>query len=245
MDGTVSGDQTAKYGQLLGKLSSVLIDRTTLEGTLEQLLHVATAAAPAADAMTVTTMADDGDYTSAATTDATARSVDEHEYLMEEGPCIEALHTGEEQLVADTASDERWPRFASFAAEAGFRTVLGLPLTAPDGQVLGALNVFARSVDALMEDDLALLRQVAVPAGAILANARAYRRTAAISDELTVSLEERATWHRAIGIVLGRHGGDAADAARILERTAEAEAVPVERIAEQLVSGAHVELRGV
>ncbi|MEX1162585.1 MAG: GAF and ANTAR domain-containing protein [Nitriliruptor sp.] len=242
---TTPDARPSRYGELLGALSTVLIDHSTLEGTLEQLLHVATAAAPAVDAMTVTTMADDDGYTSAATTDAAARSVDEHEYLIEEGPCIDALHSGSEQFVTDAHTDERWPRFASFAAAAGFRTVLGLPLAAPDGQVLGALNVFARSPDALAEEDLALLRQVAVPAGAILANARAYHRTAAISDQLTASLEQRATWHRAIGIVLGRHGGDEAGAAEVLARTAEAEGVPVERIAEQLARGAPVSLRGV
>ncbi|MEX1178524.1 MAG: GAF and ANTAR domain-containing protein [Nitriliruptor sp.] len=231
------------YLAAIHSLSGLLIHESSLETTLDQLLHVARRAAPGADALTVTVLDDAGGYTSAATTDDAARSVDELEYLIEQGPCIEALHTGEEQLVRDTRRDDRWPRFNTAAADAGFSTVAGLPLSAPNGTVLGALNVFARASDGLADSDLATLREVAAPAGAVLANARALRRTAAVSDELSATLEEQALWHRAIGIILGRHGGDQRSAVATLHRTADAEQLPPAVVAEQLARGAPVTLR--
>jgi GAF domain-containing protein len=232
------------YADSLRALAGVLIDHPALEGTLEQLLAVASAAAPEVTAMTVTAVAMDGSYTSAASTDATARAVDEREYLLDEGPCIEALGQGTEQLVRDTTTDDRWPRFCEVAAAAGFRTVAGLPLVAPDGQVLGALNVFTDVPDGLDEDVLGLLRRVSVPAGAVLANARAYQRTAGLGDQLRETLAVQGLHHRAVGVLLARLGGDTARATHVLEATAVAHELTIDEVANRLVAGDQIELHG-
>jgi GAF domain-containing protein len=241
---TDPGATDAVYGDALRALAGVLIDHPALEGTLEQLLAVAAAAVPEVTSMTVTAVAIDGSYTSAASTDATARAVDEREYLLDEGPCIEALEQGTEQLIRDTHADDRWPRFCEVAAAAGYRTVAGLPLVAPDGQVLGALDVFTEVPDGLDEDVLALLRRVSAPAGAVLANARAYQRTAGLGDQLRETLAAQALRHRAIGVLLGQLPGDAARAAHVLEATAAAHQLPVDEVASRLVAGEAIELHG-
>jgi GAF domain-containing protein len=232
------------YGDTLRALAGVLIDHPALEGTLEQLLAVTSAAAPEVTAMTVTAVAMDGSYASAASTDATARSVDEREYLLDEGPCIEALRQGTEQLVRDTTTDDRWPRFNEVAATAGYRTVAGLPLVAPDGQVLGALDVFTEVPDGLDDDVLGLLRRVSVPAGAVLANARAYQRTAGLGDQLRETLAAEGLRHRAVGVLLARLGGDGARAARVLAATGAAHELTIDEVAERLVAGEQLELHG-
>lgn len=237
-------DADQAYASAIGALSQVLVDAPSMRQTLEQLLAVAVVAAPRVSALTVTALTEDGSLTAAASTDQSAQNVDELEYALDEGPCVEALSTGEEQLVRDTGTDPRWPRFAAKAREEGFGSIAGLPLRASDGEIIGALNVFSDRPDGLPEDDLALLRRVCGPAAAVLANARAYRRTSLLSQQLTDLLDRRAILNRAIGVVLGRRGGDVSEAERLLEAIAAREGRSVADVAARLVAGEDIALTG-
>jgi GAF domain-containing protein len=230
-------DSEQRYLDAIGRLSQVLVDAPTLQATLEQLLAVTTLATPDVTALSITAASDDGELTSAASTDERAREVDEHEFTIAEGPCIEALATGEEQLVRDTEDDDRWPRFARSAAEHGFRSVAGLPLRAPDGTTIGALNAFGTRPNSLSEEDLSVLRRVCSPAAAVLANARAYRRTSSLSAELAATLEDQATVHRAVGVLLGRDGGTPEAALDRLRRGADRSGSSVVELAARVTAG--------
>jgi GAF domain-containing protein len=234
---TNDADPADRYAAALDALSQVLVDAPSLRTTLEQLLAVAEAAVPDVSALTVTAITDDGDLTSAASTDDHARAVDEREYAIDEGPCIAALASGEEQLILDTKDEERWPRFTAIARDEGFRSVAGLPLRSPDGTVIGALNVFSVRPQGLVEPDLAVLRRVCLPAAAVLTNARAYRRTNQLSEELAGALEDRAILNRAIGVVLGRHGGTPERAHDVLRALAEREGTSVAEFAARVSAG--------
>lgn len=235
-------DTEQAYASAIGALSQVLVDAPTMRETLEQLLAVAVLAAPDITALTVTAVADDGSLTAAASTDDHAQSVDELEYALHEGPCVATLSTGEEQVVRDTATDPRWPRFAAKARAEGFGSVAGLPLRTADGDTIGALNVFTHRPDGLPEHDLAVLRRVCGPAAAVLANARAYRRTRQLSQQLADLLDQRAVLNRAVGVVIGRLGGDPLQAQRTLEATAAREATSLADIAARVVAGEDVPL---
>lgn len=237
-------DADQAYASAIGALSQVLVDAPSMRETLEQLLAVAIVAAPRVAALTVTAISEDGSLTAAASTDDHALSVDELEYALDEGPCIAALTSGEEQLVRDTGTDARWPRFAAKAQAEGFGSIAGLPLRAADGETVGALDVFCHRTDGLPEDDLALLRRVCGPAAAVLTNARAYRRTSQLSQQLADLLDRRAVLNRAIGVILGRRGGDPREAERLLEEVAAREARSVADVAARLVAGEDIALLG-
>lgn len=230
-------DAATTYATALRSLAQVLVDAPSLRTTLDELLAVAVIAAPDVSALTVTAITDDGALTSAASTDEHAQAVDELEYAIEEGPCIEALATGEEQLVRDTRTDPRWPRFNERAGQEGFGSVAGLPLRATDGATVGALNVFSEHIDGLRDADLVVLRRVCRPAAAVLTNARAYRRTRAISQQLETTLDERALVNRAIGAVLGRAGGEPGEVHRAMVATADREGLALRDLAERVIAG--------
>ncbi len=61
-----------------------------------------------------------------------------------DGPCLQALDTGDAVGVADYATDERWPGTSQRAGQAGIRSSLSLPLKAGE-HVLGALNVYSNA----------------------------------------------------------------------------------------------------
>ena len=74
-----------------------------------------------------------------ATTWATA--LDETQYDLGDGPCLHALATGHQVLMADLDHDTRWPTYRARARTQGLACSLSLPLTANDGPV-GALNLY-------------------------------------------------------------------------------------------------------
>lgn len=72
----------------------------------------------------------------------------------DEGPCVECYRSGEPVSVADlSAVDDRWPRFAPAACDAGFVSVHAVPMRAA-GIVLGTLGLFGARAGALNPADL-------------------------------------------------------------------------------------------
>ena len=63
-----------------------------------------------------------------------------------QGPCLDAMYDQHTVRVADMAHEQRWPRFAAGAAQAGAASMLGIQLWV-EGDNLGALNLYSRSVD--------------------------------------------------------------------------------------------------
>lgn len=64
-------------------------------------------------------------------TDATAQQVDELQFVVGEGPCVEAYHTGHRQIWPDLSSPEavnRWPAFTGEVLVLGVRAVFTFPV---------------------------------------------------------------------------------------------------------------------
>jgi hypothetical protein len=68
--------------------------------------------------------------------------VDRLQETVGEGPCLDAAYEHRTVRVEDMAHEERWPRFAAAAFEAGAGSMLSLQLYV-EGDNLGALNLYA------------------------------------------------------------------------------------------------------
>jgi hypothetical protein len=113
--------------------------RHDLRGVLGQVAGLArTALAPDGE-VSVTLLR--GKAASTATfTGQPALSLDETQYAAGFGPCLDAAGAGQTLLVADMATETRWPAFTAAALQAGIGSSLSLALPVSDG-VTGALNV--------------------------------------------------------------------------------------------------------
>ena len=84
-------------------------------------------------------------------TDATADLLEELQFSLGEGACIEAARTGRPVLVPDmndTADTGRWPVYAATVVEAGIGAVFALPLQW--GTInLGVLDLYRRNPGSL------------------------------------------------------------------------------------------------
>jgi GAF domain-containing protein len=209
------------YVSSLEELAGLLLEDRTLFDLLEHVLVLTARAVEASVAVSVTVVGDDGGHTTAAASSDDARTVDDAQYAFGEGPCVEALHTGEEQRFDDLTELERWPRFRHEALSLGFRSVLAVPLRA--GQhVVGCLNVFAAAGDALGEEDREVARRIAAPVASALANARAHRRVQRLTVQLQETLEGRAVVERAKGALMAHTGCSEAEATERLHAATDA-----------------------
>lgn len=87
------------------------------------------------------------------TTDAVSSQLEELQYTLGEGPCVDAYHRGQVIAEPDLArpATPRWPAFTEAAARAGARAVFGFPLHLGAAR-LGALNLYRDAPGPLSDD---------------------------------------------------------------------------------------------
>lgn len=238
---TLDVDQLAidpvAYLTTVEELAGLLLEEANLLELLEQVLELTSRAVTASAAVSVTVVDDDGNHATAAATSQDARDVDDAQYAFDEGPCVEALRTGEEHRFDDLTELDRWPRFRDRALALGFGSVLAVPLRAGD-ETIGCLNVFAREPGGLTEDDRLLARRIAAPAATTLANARAYRRVSRLAEQLQEALEGRAVVERAKGVLIAHTGCTDDEATARLQKAAADRGVRLTEVATELLEGA-------
>ena len=134
----------------------------------------------------------------------------------DQGPCLDCFRTGQPVTAADlTSADQRWPRFAAAAVQAGFRTVEALPMRLRD-QVVGALNLFRATPGPFAVADLRIGQALADVATIGLLQAQSLRRTEILAEQLQGALNSRVIIEQAKGKLAERLTIDMEDAFRML-----------------------------
>jgi hypothetical protein len=89
-------------------------------------------------------------------TDTMSRRVDEIQYALGEGPCLDAAQAETAEIAGRLDSDERWPRFGPRCVEeTGVVSMLSIRL-AMVGRDQAAMNFYSRERDAFGELELAV-----------------------------------------------------------------------------------------
>jgi GAF domain-containing protein len=126
----------------------------------------------------------------------------------DQGPCLDCFRTGRPISAADlTGPDQRWPRFAQAATQAGFRTVEALPMRLRD-QVIGALNLFRAEPSPFETADLRIAQALADVATIGLLHERNVRRSETVAEQLQAALNSRVMIEQAKGKLAERYGID-------------------------------------
>jgi hypothetical protein len=150
---------------------------------------------------------------SVCTTDAVSARIEELQFTLGEGPCVDAhrtQHPVEEPDLAEPLT-VRWSAFSSVALEAGARAVFGFPVEA-NGARLGALNLYRDRPGPLTDDQRAdALVLAGVAARAIMA-LQADAEPGALGPGLAAGANLRLVVHQAAGMVAVQIGVLPADA---------------------------------
>lgn len=139
-------------------------------------------------------------------TDAAAARIDQVQFDLGDGPCVEAFTSGRAVLVADLAdvADQRWPVFAAAATDTGARGVFVLPLRV-GAKRLGVLDCYRDTPGSLDDRELtAALRAADAAVWTLLSHVdqRAVAAEGPGSDWFDHSALARAEVHQATGMLL-------------------------------------------
>lgn len=166
-----------------------------------------------ADGAGVMLMSGDIPRGSLCTTNEVSHLIEELQYTLGEGPCVDAYHEDKVVTEPDLADPvtRRWVAFTPPALEAGVRAVFGFPLRV--GTVrLGALNLYRDSPGPLNGDQHADALVVADVAARWVLEAQAGAPPDAIAQELEIGADFHYIVHNAAGMVSVQKGISVADA---------------------------------
>ncbi len=139
----------------------------------------------------------------------------------DEGPCLECYRTGLTAVADDRAgSDGPWPRFSAAVAEAGFASMLALPLRLR-GDVIGTLDLFSSDDVIESEEPRVLVAQAMADVATIaILQDRLARQREVLADQLQFALDSRVVIEQAKGVVAARHRIDMDAAFQVLRKRA-------------------------
>ncbi len=160
---------------------------------------------------------DDGELAFAAASNDDVVTIERHQEHAHEGACFEAFH--DDRIVRVSTPEEaeqRWPRYAQRLADAGLRSVLGVPLHA-FGSTIGVMNVYRDTAAPWSTEDVTAAQIL----GALGASAVVYSSDVTherdLATQLRSAITSRDTIGQAKGILMEREQVDA-DAAFALLR---------------------------
>jgi ANTAR domain/GAF domain len=235
-----AGDEWEDLGPLAEefvRLAASLLDATTVHGVLERVVHAARAAVPGAEMASVTLRGPDG-FSTPASTDLLAEQLDELQYRLDEGPCLEATRTPGLGVAysGDLATGVPFVRFGPAAADLGVRCVLAVGLF-PQGDKprFGALNLYSREPAGLDELDRDLALVLAAHASTALAATVATSAVELEATQLREALRSRDVIGQAKGILMERRGISADEAFDVLRKASQSLNVKLAQVAQTLV----------
>ncbi|MEV4618812.1 GAF and ANTAR domain-containing protein [Asanoa sp. NPDC049573] len=200
-------------------LGRVKLSETDLNGVLMKVAELAQRTIPGAEEVSVT-LVRGGQAHTAAYTGAVALRLDEWQYELGRGPCIDAAEGGVVVSVPDTSKDGRWPSWAAAAYAEGVQSSLSIGLPIQDA-VIGALNIYGTKPDAFDVDGVTLAQTFAGYASVAMANAHLYDTTATLANHMQSAMESRAVIEQAKGIVMGQRRCTADEAFAILVKVSQ------------------------
>jgi hypothetical protein len=185
--------------------TSRILARVTSDGTVEptvgRVCHVGVELTATTGAA-ITLMAGDEPRGSLWSTDAVSAAIDELEFTLGEGPCVDAHRDGEPVLEPDLEHQlgSRWPAFSPAALRMGARAVFGFPINVGVTR-LGSLNLYRDSPGPLSEEQHADACVIADVSARVLVGLEGRPVDPVLADELRGGANLRLVVHQASGML--------------------------------------------
>lgn len=182
-------------------------DKAGVVGWLQRLCRAAVRALPARG-VGVSVLSESGEQVTVAASDPASEAIEELQFTLGEGPCLDAYAGRRPVLTSNLAGEAmtRWPGYSPTAQARGVRAVFAFPLQIGAAR-LGALDVYRDRPGALSTRALHLALTFAEVAMAILLDAQ--ERSGAADDPvggrgepLDDPLDDRAELWQAQGMVM-------------------------------------------
>jgi GAF domain-containing protein len=224
-----SGERRLWILALLGGLGGTRLDTRRICEVCAQVTQVSGAG--------IMLMSGDVPRGSLCTTNAVSDLIEQLQYVLGEGPCVDAYQKDWPVLEPDLARPKapRWPAFSPQVLDAGVRAIFGFPLQI--GSVrLGALNLYRDQPGPLTDDQHANAIVLADLVAQSVLVLQADAPTGALAAELEAGADLHYTLHQASGMVSVQLGVSVAEALIRLRAYAFANEIALAEVAESVVS---------
>ena len=214
-----------ELADVMAEVALTLHEPESVDDVLGRLVRVARDAIPA-EFVGVSIASPKGIHTAAAS-DPLVTKLDQVQYELSEGPCLDAMRHHTATPVADLRTDNRWPRFGPRAVAAGVISQMGIEIFRQRSTV-GGLNLYASRPNAFDDDTRHATALFARHAGLAL------EKSLTITN-LTEALQTRQIIGQAIGIVMQRYTLDEAQAFKHLVRISQTTNIKLRDVARSVV----------
>jgi GAF domain-containing protein len=179
------------------RISEELLAEPQVQVTLQRAVDLAVQSINGCDYAGVT-MRQGKKVDTPAATDPLVNLLDQYQYELNEGPCLDAVFIDDSYVIEDTSQEDRWPNWAPKAAALGVMSVLSVRLANAKG-TLGCLNLYAKATRAYDHEDLLTAHIYARhAANAITANRDIEGRAAAMLSRHSIGIAQ--------GLLMQRYG---------------------------------------
>jgi hypothetical protein len=181
-------------------------------------------------------MSADRQQGSICTSDPVSARIEELQYTLGEGPCVDAYHRAEPVLEPDLAMADpsRWSMFTPAAVAAGARAVFGFPMQIGNAR-LGALNLYRNAPGAMSDEQHRDALMVAGVAARAVISMQADAPLGELAAELETGSDFRWVVHQATGMIAAQAGISVGDALVRLRARAFSDDRPVTDVARDVV----------
>ena len=232
---TLPGERYEDLVESLTHLALTLTEDESVRDTLHSILALALRSIPGCHAVSVTVLDDKGQPSTVAATDDEAYEMDRRQYVLHDGPCLDACRRQQVNRWSLAEAEQRWPEFTHVAEGMGLRSYLaaGLGLS---GQRLGALNLSSHEVDGFDLLDEELISLFTAPAAAAVVVMRRYAEARDLAAQLEQALGSRAVIDQALGIIMAESRCSAKQAFAVLSRASNNRNVKLRDLATEIVT---------
>lgn len=223
-------------GAVLAEFATLMVEDSSTQAVLERLGEYCTELLPVHGVGVLLRSPKGGMEVATANTEA-GRIVEALEAELLEGPCTEALETGEQVLTPDLSTTaERYPAFTPRALEAGVRSIHALPL-ATRAETIGSMDLIALEpidIGAAHLSTAQLLGDVTV---SYLTNGRILAEKTALSEQLQQALDSRVLIEQAKGVISERRKVPVNDAFDTIRRYARSNQLKLRDVSAAIIRG--------
>jgi GAF domain-containing protein len=218
----------------LSELAGLLMATESFEDLMQRIAELSARTVAGASTCGIT-LAQDGHVITVASADPLARLLDEQQYELDQGPCLEALSTGVVVSAPDLSRETRWNGYPARALAHDVRAVHSSPLLVND-RPIGALNLYATTTDPFDAAAQETAAQLTALAAATITAAMRHYNEATLTDHLRSALFSRSVIDQAIGIVMATQHCTSDEAFNILRTVSQHRNIPIRQVAADLVA---------
>jgi GAF domain-containing protein len=215
---------SAQMAELARKLRSESRDTDTV---LRAISAAAVESIPNAEYASITLVENKSTITSPVLIGDPAAEADRLQAELKEGPCLASALSNDTELIDDTLSDDRWPRFSAAVAAIGIRSMICFCLYV-EGDNFGALNLHSTQPHAFDDESLSIGSLFAAHAAIAFSSVRE-------KEQIRSALTNRDVIGQAKGMLMERYSLSADDAFQLLARLSQDSNTKLAEVAVQVV----------